>query len=88
MKSSTAKVLGIATIGGVLAAIFSSRDRRERLAATMEERMEKAIERMPDDSPPKLVKNVMPRLAEQNEEMLGLLREQNELLKQRERVPG
>jgi hypothetical protein len=36
---------------------------------------------MPDDSPPKLVMSILPRLEAQNEDMLALLREQNDLLR-------
>ncbi len=92
MKTKTAAALGIAAIAGTVAALLSSRDRRNRLATTMEEhmadRMEKAMDRLPDEAPPNLVRNLMPKLAEQQEEILSLLREQNELLKQNERVAG
>ena len=37
---------------------------------------------MPDDSPPKLIMSVLPRLQAQNERILALLEEQNELLRQ------
>ncbi len=92
MKTKTVATLGIAAIAGAVATLLSSKDRRERLTTRMEERManrmEKAMDRLPDEAPPNLVRNVMPKLAEQHEEMLSLLREQNELLKQRERVAG
>jgi hypothetical protein len=39
------------------------------------------LEGMPPDSPPKLVMSILPRLQQQNEEILSLLREQNELLR-------
>lgn len=45
--------------------------------------MERMMERMPPDSPPKLVMSILPRLREQNDEIVALLREQNELLRRR-----
>ena len=71
------KLLAIgATIGGVIAVrrLLGS-DRRGRI-------MERMLERMPPDSPPKLVMSILPRLREQNDEIVALLREQNELLRQ------
>ena len=43
------------------------------------------MERMPEDAPPKVMTSGIRHLQEQNEELLALLREQNELL--RERAP-
>jgi hypothetical protein len=40
------------------------------------------IEGLPTDSPPKLVMTILPRLREQNDDIIALLREQNELLRQ------
>jgi hypothetical protein len=39
------------------------------------------LERMPADSPPKLVMSILPRLQQQNDEIISLLREQSELLR-------
>lgn len=39
------------------------------------------LEKLPEDLPPKLVKSILPRLQQQNEEIIGLLRAQNELLR-------
>jgi hypothetical protein len=47
---------------------------RQRLMARM-------MEGLPPDSPPKLVMSILPRLREQNDEIIALLREQNELLR-------
>jgi len=44
--------------------------------------MDRMMEAMPEDSPPKLIKSVLPRLKEQNDQILALLEEQNELLRQ------
>ena len=51
-------------------------------AAMRRRMMKRMMEAMPEDSPPKLIKSVLPRLKEQNDEMLTLLKEQNELLRE------
>jgi hypothetical protein len=43
--------------------------------------MARMMEGLPPDSPPKLVMSILPRLREQNDEIIALLREQNELLR-------
>lgn len=70
------KLLAVgALIGGIIAV-------RRRLRAEGRGRlMERVVERMPPDSPPKLVMTILPRLREQNDEMIALLRQQNELLR-------
>ena len=44
--------------------------------------MARMLEGMPPDSPPKLVMSILPRLQQQNDEIISLLREQSELLRQ------
>jgi hypothetical protein len=73
-------VLG-AILGGILAV------RRLRPSGGRGRLMERLMERMPPDSPPRLVRSILPRLREQNEEIIALLREQNELLRQRRSEP-
>ncbi len=51
---------------------------RERLHS----HMGRMLEKMPEDSPPRLVLSTLPRLAEQNEQILALLREQNALMRE------
>jgi hypothetical protein len=76
MNQRTLLAVG-AIIGGVVAARrFLASGGRGRI-------MERMIDRMPPDSPPKLVMSVLPRLREQNDEIVALLREQNELLRRR-----
>jgi len=84
--------LGAVVVGGVIAArwLLSSEepgpDRRPR--ATLRQRMmARMIERMPPDSPPKLVISILPRLREQNDEIIALLREQGELLRRERPSP-
>jgi hypothetical protein len=55
-----------------------------RLPATM---MKRCMEHMPEDSPPKILTSGMRRVQMQNDEILALLREQNELLR-RSGPPG
>ncbi|HWJ20949.1 MAG TPA: hypothetical protein VNS52_01245 [Gemmatimonadaceae bacterium] len=84
MKRSTA--LGMAVVGGALALRSISPARRPRLGAAMRRRMlggmEQMMASMPEDAPPKLIMSVLPRLRDQNDEMIAMLREQNELLRQ------
>ncbi len=56
---------------------------RERMMEQMRERMSSMIESMPEDSPPKVIMSGIRRMQEQNEEIVALLREQNELLGER-----
>ncbi len=54
----------------------------------MRERMSSMIESLPEDSPPKVVVSGIRRMQEQNDEVLALLREQNDLLRERLPVEG
>ena len=76
MNQRTLLAVG-ATIGATVAAtrLLSARKRGRIL--------ERMMERMPPDSPPRLVMSILPRLREQNDEIVALLREQNELLRRR-----
>jgi hypothetical protein len=58
------------------------RRRRIDFAAMRRGMMERMMRAMPEDSPPKLVKSILPRLKEQNDAILALLKEQNDLLRQ------
>lgn len=81
-------VSGILVGGAVIMRLKSeeAHQARGRLAEKMTERlkshMERVLEEMPEDSPPRLVMTTLPRLAEQNERILALLREQNALLQE------
>jgi hypothetical protein len=81
------RLLALGTVvGGVIAArrFLPARGRGQdrRPGATMRQRMmARMIEGLPPDSPPKLVMSILPRLREQNDEIIALLREQNELLR-------
>jgi len=77
--------LGAAIAGGVVAIALLSRSPRRRLGTAvrrrMLQRMEHLMAGLPEDSPPRLVMSVLPRLREQNDEIIAMLREQNELLR-------
>jgi hypothetical protein len=50
-------------------------------AAIRRRMMQRMMQAMPEDSPPKLVKSILPRLKEQNDEILALLKEQSDILR-------
>ncbi len=54
----------------------------------MRERMSSMIDGLPEDSPPKVIMTGIRRMQEQNDEVLALLREQNDLLRERLPVEG
>jgi len=89
MKPLTA--IGLATVGGVVAFRCLPRDARDRITARarrrMAERMERMMASLPEGSPPKLVMTVLPKLQAQNDQIIAMLREQNELLQQ-QRLPA
>jgi hypothetical protein len=78
--------LGVVIVGGVIAVrrFLPSEGRSSRgwSGTTVRQRiMTRMLEGMPPDSPPKLVISILPRLQKQNDEIIALLREQNELLR-------
>ena len=77
---------GAIVLGGVIALQALTPEPRRRLAAGVRQRMLARMERMmaslPEGAPPKLIMSVLPQLRQQNDEILRLLREQNELLRE------
>lgn len=77
--------LGAAVVGGVVAFRSLSRAPRRRLTGAigrrMRQRMEHMMASLPDDAPPKLIMSVLPRLRDQNDQIIAMLREQNEVLR-------
>ena len=69
-------------LGGVFVARHlltpERRDSLSRLPATM---MKHCMEHMPEDFPPKVMTSGVRRIQAQNDEIIALLREQNELLR-------
>jgi hypothetical protein len=53
---------------------------RESLAEMPATMMERCMDSMPEDSPPKVMVSAMRRFEEQNDELAALIREQNKLL--------
>jgi hypothetical protein len=78
--------LGLATVGGMIAFWCLSRQFRSRLTAVVRNRMIGGMEHMmaslPEGAPPKLVMSILPRLQAQNDQIIAMLREQNELLRE------
>jgi hypothetical protein len=58
------------------------RPQRAGFAAMRRKIMKRMIDAMPEDSPPKLVMSILPRLQEQNDQILALLKEQTDLLRE------
>jgi hypothetical protein len=79
--------IGAVVIGGIIVVRWSrsaeGRGLDRHPQATIKQRMmARVMEGLPANSPPKLVMSILPRLQEQNEEIIALLREQNELLRE------
>ena len=51
------------------------------LTAVRNSLIKRMLASMPEDSPPRLIMSVLPRLQAQNEKILALLEEQNDLLR-------
>lgn len=78
--------LGAAVVGGAIAYWFLSPVPRRRLGAAVSRRIRQRMEHMmaslPADAPPKLVMSVLPRLRDQNDQIIAMLREQNDILRE------
>lgn len=77
--------LGMVALGGVIALRYLPRASHGHLSEVVRRRIMKRMERMmaslPEGAPPKLVMSVLPRLQAQNDEIIAMLREQNDLLR-------
>jgi hypothetical protein len=62
--------------------LAESRPQRGGFAAMRQKMMKRMMDAMPEDSPPKLVMSILPRLQEQNDQILALIKEQTDLLRQ------
>ncbi len=86
--------LGLAMVGGVIALRCLPVETRHRMMGAasawvnkkMLDHMGRVMASLPEGAPPKLVMSVLPKLEAQNEKILALLREQNELLRQRRTI--
>lgn len=83
-------VLGAGVVGGALVFRLLSPVRR-RISANISHwmltRMEQLMANLPENAPPKLIMSILPRLRDQNDEIIAMLREQNELLRARPHTP-
>ena len=81
---------GVVLVGGVIAFRCLPRESRSRLNAAVGQRMLKHMEHimatLPADAPPKLVMKILPKLEAQNDQIIAMLREQNELLREQRRA--
>lgn len=86
----TVVALGMVALGGAIAFRYLPRASRGALGEVVGRRILKRMEHMmaslPEGAPPKLVMSVLPRLQAQNDQIIAMLREQNELLRKQLRV--
>jgi hypothetical protein len=81
--------LGIAATGGAIALRLIPTEQRHRMGRAvgdwtsrkMINHMGRMMASLPEGAPPKLVVSILPKLQAQNEQILAMLREQNELLR-------
>jgi hypothetical protein len=82
--------LGLVALGGAITVKYLPRGPRAHLGDMVGRRIMKRMEQMmaslPEGAPPKLVMSVLPRLQAQNDQIIAMLQEQNELLRQQVRV--
>jgi hypothetical protein len=83
-------VVGSAAVGGLILYRCLPQETRDRLsikvANHMARHMEKMIANLPEDTPPRLVMSIFPKLREQNDQIIAMLQEQNELLRGQKRT--
>ncbi len=82
--------LGLAAAGGLIALRFAPSEPRHRMTEAVGDWMHKrmighmsrVMASLPEGAPPRLVASILPKLQAQNEQIIAMLREQNELLRQ------
>jgi hypothetical protein len=78
-------VAAAAAAGGLVAFQY-----RDRLTAAARHRMIEGMEHMmaslPEGAPPKLIMSLLPKLQAQNEEIITMLRNQNDILQEQRRA--
>lgn len=78
--------LGVAGVASAIAFRCLPREMRGRLTSGIKHRISQRLERMmaslPESFPPKLIMSVLPKLNAQNDQIIAMLREQNELLRE------
>jgi hypothetical protein len=86
--------VGAAAAGGLIVFRCLPRETRDRMtgamthwmARHMAEHMEKMTAGFPENAPPRLVMSILPRLRAQNDQIIAMLQEQNELLRELKRT--
>ncbi len=77
--------IGLAPIGGVIAFKCLPSEARHRFTAKIggwiAGHMERMMAGLPEQAPPKLIVSILPKLKAQNDQIIAMLREQNELLR-------
>lgn len=83
-------LIAVVAGGAIAVSRLVPAERRSRLREGLLEMpgamMERCMEAMPDDSPPKAMMSSLQRLEEQNGELVTLLRSQNELLRSQNEI--
>ncbi len=83
-------VIGLAGVAAVIAFRCMPREVRGRLTSVIKNRISEHCQHMiaelPEGSPPKLVMSVLPKLQAQNDQIIAILREQSELLREHQRT--
>lgn len=84
-------ILGATVVGGAIALRSLLRKPGRGLGSAIGGRMLRRMEHMmamlPEDAPPKLIMSVLPRLREQNDQIVAMLSEQNALLRELVKEP-
>ena len=82
--------VGAAAVGGLIVYRCLPQETRDRLSAAvahwMARHMEKMMANLPENTPPRLVMSILPRLRAQNDQIIAMLQEQNELLRRGKRT--
>ena len=86
MKARVALGVAAATIAAFMCLPRESRERlRTPARRWLGRRLEHVLTNLPEDAPPRLIMSILPRLREQNDQIIALLREQNSLLRESRR---
>ena len=86
MKKLLFRLAILVGVAYVVRTLLEDEGRRKRLSQLPATMMERGMEMMPEDSPPKAIMSGLRRVQEQSDQLLALLREQNELLRERLRA--
>lgn len=80
--------LAVAGVAGVIAFRCLPHEVRSRVTSSIKNRISQHCEHMiaglPEGSPPKLIMSVLPKLQAQNDQIITMLKEQNEILRERQ----